>query len=60
MHLCGHIQWPGPGAELHSWPLVRGHWGPGVKGLAPLGDDRGVLGTCWVPDPGWTGRGTSW
>lgn len=28
-----------------------------MKGLAPLGDDRGVLGTCWVPDPGWTGRG---
>lgn len=50
MRLCDHVQWLGPGAELHPWPLVRGHWGPGVKGLAFLGDDRCVLGTCWVPD----------
>ena len=32
--LCCHVQRPGPGAVPDPWSLVRGHWGPEVKGLA--------------------------
>lgn len=32
--LCCQVQRPGPGAVPGPWSLVRGHWGPEVKGLA--------------------------